>query len=329
MKDVYLIDGSNITHANHNGTPLTANGMQVQAVFGVIRSLRAMFEKAPSDLLPIVLWDGKAQFRFDLYPDYKGNRDPNDLKAEQHRQAYQKQVPFLRKALELLGVAQVLHLHREADDLAAYFSDNYAAMGYRVTLISGDKDWIQLVKPGVTWYDPIRDRKVTHETLLDMTGYATVESFVDGKVLEGDTSDFIAGIEGMGPKTSQLFLAKWGTVKRFLEAVDAGDAEPTRRKSKKATSPHPEELLFSPEGRARYERNLQLMDLRAGPKISPADLLLTKKPANPEAFGYLCERLMFASLLRQMPQTLRAFGVKTPAPAVVHEPPPWEDQEAA
>ena len=330
MKHVLLIDGSNITHANHNATPLTANGMQVQAIFGVLRSLKAMFEKTPGDLLPIVLWDGRAQFRFDLYPEYKGNRDPSDLKAEQHRQAYQKQVPFLRKALELLSVAQVLHLLREADDLAAYLSDKYASMGYRVTLVSGDKDWIQLVKPGVTWYDPIVDRKVTSDTLLDMTGYATVEAFVDGKALNQDISDNIPGIEDMGPKTAQLFLAKWGSVDRFLAAIDAGEAEPQRRKSKNAKTPHPEETLASPEGRALYARNRQLIDLRRAPPINPADLILTKKKANPDAFQVFCERFMFASILRQMPQTLRAFNVKAEAPAPApSEPPPWEDQKAA
>lgn len=284
---ILLIDGSNITHANHNGTPLTANGMQVQAIFGVIRSLRAMLEKAYDNPLPIVLWDGRAQFRFGLYPDYKGNRDPGDLKAEQSRQAYQKQVPFLRKGLEFLGVAQALHLEREADDLAAYFSDAYAAQGKRVTLVSGDKDWIQLVKPGVTWFDPIRDRQVTHATLLDMTGYASVESFVDGKTLEGDDSDFIEGIEDMGPKTAQLFLAKWGTVNRFLVAVDAGEAQPAQRKSKHAKTLHPEQVLCSPEGRARYARNHALMDLRRGPRIKGSDIQLTKKPPNPEAFQLL------------------------------------------
>lgn len=317
---VFLIDGSNIAHANHNANPLTANGMQVQAIFGFIRSLRAMLETAPAGTLPIVLWDGRAQFRFDLYPDYKGNRDPGDLKAEQHRQAYQKQVPFIRKSMEFLGVAQALHPEREADDIAAHLSDAYASLGKRVTLVSGDKDWIQLVKPGVTWLDPIRDRKVHDDTLFDMTGFSSTQAYVEGKALQGDSSDHIPGVGGIGEKGAPLLLAQYGTIRNLFAAVDAGQA----MKLGKAVL-----NLTTPDGRAKFERNMKLMDLRAGPRIKGSDIQVTKKSPNPEAFQHLCERLMFASILRQMPQTLRAFGVKTVAAPAVSEPPPWEDQLAA
>lgn len=313
-KHIFLVDGNSIAHANHNANVLTVGEMQVQAIFGFLKSMRAMLNANPGSKEVLVLWDGKAQWRIDLYPEYKGNRKPLDAKQAAHKEAFQRQVPFIEKALKLLGIRQMRSPLLEADDLAGHLVPQLVAKGHEVTLVSGDRDWIQLVRPGVEWFDPIRDRRVTTDNFLDFTGYFNVEAYVQGKALQGDDSDNVEGIVGMGQTTSQLFLATWKDVNAFFAAVDSGAHIPKARKSKTATSLHPEQILSSPEGRAIFERNMKLMDLRQARKPEPGELIITNVMPDIAGFELLCQRLAFASILREFNSFLRAFNL---APATV------------
>lgn len=309
-KHFLVVDGNSIAHANHNATPLTVGDFQVQAIFGFLRSMSAMFERTTGKKEAIVLWDGRAQWRIDLYPEYKGNRTPLDEKQAAHKAAFKRQTPFIEKALNLLGIKQVRSPLLEADDLAGYFSRSLSAQGHQVTLVSGDRDWITLVDRNVTWFDPIRDRKVDLDNLLDFTGYFSTEAYVQGKALQGDHSDNIAGIPKMGEKTAATFLAEWRDVHEFFRKVDAGEYAPKARASKAASSLHPEQFLASPEGRAVFERNVKLMDLRKSRRPEQGEVIIDKGAANPEAFLHLCERLHFASILRERRKFLSTFGLE-------------------
>jgi DNA polymerase-1 len=331
-KHILLIDGNSIAHANHNGATLSVGGFQVQAIFGFLKSLRALLNSTPGDKEAIVLWDGRAQWRFDIYPEYKGNRAPRDAEAEASDQARRKQMPFLEKALDLLGVKQIRSPLLEADDLAGYFSRTLG-LTKQITLVSGDRDWITLVSKNVVWFDPIRDRRVDLGNLLPFTGYYTTDAYVQGKALTKDVSDNIPGIDGFGDKTSQLFLAKWQDVNEFFRQVDAGEYTPASRKSKNAATPHPEQILASPEGRAIFQRNIKLMDLRLSRAPEPGEVQITRGTPNPTAFLQLCERLAFASILRERRQFLASFGIDLPGSEPVPTPaayvPPWEETTAA
>ena len=114
---ILLVDGSNIMHASHNSMPLTCGDMQVQAIFGTLRSLKSLLDTTPGQKEIIVLWDGRAEFRLDLYPAYKGNRAPLDAKGIAHKEAFKRQAPFLHDALSMLGVRQMRSPLLEADDL--------------------------------------------------------------------------------------------------------------------------------------------------------------------------------------------------------------------
>jgi 5'-3' exonuclease len=315
-KHFLLVDGNSIAHANHNATPLTVGDFQTQAIFGFLRSMSAMLERTPGAKEAIVLWDGKAQWRIDLYPEYKGNRAPLDAKQAAHKEAFKRQTPFIEKALNLLGIKQIRSPLLEADDLAGYFSRSLSQQGHQVTLVSGDRDWITLVDQNVTWFDPIRDRKVDMDNLLEFTGYFSTEAYVQGKALQGDNSDNIEGIPKMGEKTAATFLAEHRDVREWLAKVDAGEVTPKKRASKTATSLHPEEFLASTEGRAIFERNVKLMDLRQSRRPEQGEVIIDKGSANPEGFLHLCERLHFASILRDRRTFLRNFGLELPEPAV-------------
>lgn len=311
-KHFLLVDGNSIAHANHNATPLTVGSFQVQAIFGFLRSINSLIEKTPGAKEVIVLWDGRAQWRIDMYPEYKGNRAPMDAKQEAHKAAFKKQTPFIEKALSMLGIKQYRSPLLEADDLAGYFSRALSSKGHKVTLVSGDRDWITCVDENVTWFDPIRDRRVDMDNLLDFTGYFTTDAYVQGKALMGDGSDNIAGIPKMGEKTAAQFLAEHRDVREFFYKVDSGEYTPKKRASKDAASLHPEQFLASPEGRAVFERNVKLMDLRQSRRPEKGEVLIDNGTPNPEGFLLLCERLAFASIIRDRHKFLRNFGLELP-----------------
>lgn len=307
---ILLVDGNSLAHANHNANTLTVGDFQVQAIFGFLKSMRALMEKYPGDKELIVLWDGRAQWRIDLYPEYKGNRAERTPEEELSNEARKKQMPYLEKALSLLGIKQIRSPLLEADDLAGYFARALSAKGKKVTLISGDRDWITVVDNNVSWYDPIRDRKVDMDNLLEFTGYFTTAAYVQGKALMGDNSDNIGGVGGIGEKGAALFLAKWGDVNEFFRQVDAGEYTPAARKDKKAKTPHPEQSLASPEGRALFERNVKLMDLGQSRRPEPGEVQINNGAVNQMAFINFCSRLAFMSILRDRRQFLQAFGIE-------------------
>lgn len=296
-KHYLIIDGSNIMHANHNATKLSIGGFQVQAIFGTLKSMRALLQANPG-AEPIVLWDGRAQFRYDLFPGYK-DRSSDDPKDIEHREAYKKQAPYLEKMLQFLGVRQMRSPHLEADDLAGYMIPALAAAGHRITMVTGDKDWLQMVGPNVTWFDPIRDRKCNVDNFLEFTGYFNARAFIQGKALVGDASDTIPGVGGIGEKGAPEFLAKWKSVEAFFAAYDAGTAGKLGKK-------HTE---FAMNGRAAFERNMKLMDWSQSRRPEPGEIITTQPAIDIEKFELMCQKLAFVSILRELGMFLRAFNI--------------------
>lgn len=301
-----LIDGNSIAHASHNATKLTVGGMQVQAIFGVLKSLRALLEFTPGMPKPIILWDGSSNWRKDIYPEYKLNRVAKNAKEQASKDAYKAQMPFLEKALEYLGVMQLRSPLLEADDIAGHMVHHQAG-ATQITLVTGDQDWLQLVRPNVTWFDPIRDRRVSVANFYDFTGYANPRAFVQGKALHGDTGDNVPPVGGIGEKGAPLVLATFRDMDNFFSLTTTQVAD----KSKALRE------LHTPAGRAKYDLNMKLMDLSQARKPLPGEMIIKKNPADPDKFELLCKRLAFASILREMPRFLEAFNIKTAEPA------PW------
>ena len=215
-KHIFVVDGNSIAHASHNGSILSVGDMQVQAIYGFLRSMRAMMNTYPGSQV-VCLWDGKAEFRKKLYPEYKANRDTLDAKQQASRDALRKQTPIIKEVLTYLGVRQAMCPHLEADDLAGFLAPKLALSGRKVTMVTGDKDWIQAVNTDIEWFDPIRDRRCNERNFLEFTEYETPLAFVQGKALIGDSSDNISGVGGIGKVGAPLFLARWKNVYRFFE----------------------------------------------------------------------------------------------------------------
>ena len=295
-KHIFVVDGNSIAHAAHNGSTLTIGDMQVQAVYGFLRSIRALLNTLPESEI-ICLWDGRAEFRKEIYPDYKANRNSLDPKQEASRAAFKRQSPFIVKALSYLGVRQARCAHLEADDLAGFLVPKLGLSGRKVTMVSGDKDWIQAVNTDITWFDPIRDRSCRGSNFLEFTGYESPLAFVQGKALIGDSSDNITGVGGIGKVGAPLFLARWKNVYRFLK--EGGDSKLTKAEAN----------LFSPEGRQVFERNMNLMDWKRSPKPLKGEIVYESTEVRTDLFEEMCRELAFNSITRELTPFLQSFGI--------------------
>ena len=293
MKQFVLIDGNAIGYAQQLGmTRLSTGDQATHAVYGFLLALRNVAMPNSNERIPIVLWDGSAQWRKDLYPDYKANRR-NDPKKIAVKDEYSTQVPFIRAALTHLGVDQMLSPTCEADDLAAAYSRLLERKGYLVELVTGDKDWLQLVTPSVTWNDPIRDRQVDIMTFESFTDYPNVKQFLDEKCLTGDASDNIKGVGGIGAKGAKELLEEWGSVDVFLTTADP------EAKMKAAWK----RLLNDPN---KYWTNRFIMNLD-GKHPTIKDRIITKGNWNPDAFEKLCHELAFFSITAKIDDWLVPF----------------------
>ena len=299
MAKYLYIDGNNIGHASQRTNKLHVAGREVQAIFHFMKSIRSLLVENKG-FIPLVLWDGKAKHRIDLYPEYKGNRG-KDPKQKAEADTYREQLPDIQKMLSLLGVRQLVTTNLEADDLAGFLSVKASAEGHQVKLISGDKDWIQLVNENCYWHDPIRDETVTSSNFAEKTGFASPNEFVQGKALQGDSSDNIGGVGGIGEKGAMDFLFEYGSVENFIKMAKKGLL------SEKLPTSHQRLLDNKPFFYRKKEyqpmiktfiRNVKLMELR---KVEKPDPKKTKNfPAKLDQFAFeeMASELAFNSILK-------------------------------
>jgi DNA polymerase-1 len=291
MSKTLIVDANSIGYACHYATKLTSGEFQTQAIFGAVKTARDLRQQYPNHKM-IWLWDGRADWRYSLSPEYKSTRS-NDAKKVEVRDAYAEQRPFIARALNNLGVRQMTVSTLEADDVAGYLVGELSKVPENeIVLISGDCDWIQLVRPNVTWRDLRDDSKiVTQANLMDRTGYPTPYAYLEGKCLMGDTSDCISGVGGIGEKGAPEFIAEFGSVRKFWQRCDSGEFKPTKKAHLN---------LCSANGRMLFGRNLRLMQLL---KVAPPHRAMTSidnGKFDKEKFGELCEELAFSSLLRNL-----------------------------
>ncbi len=213
-----LIDGSGfIFRAYHRLPPLTdPQGTPVGAVFGFTSMLWNLIEaarKSPEDdYLAVILDAGKRSFRNDLYADYKANRPdpPEDLVP---------QFPLIRDAVNALGVPCIERTNFEADDLIASYAEAAMARGWTVTIVSSDKDLMQLVRPGLSLLDTMQNRRFGEAEVLEKWGVPPAK-LAEVLALMGDSVDNVPGVPGVGPKTAADLVNQFGDVEAVLGNLD-------------------------------------------------------------------------------------------------------------
>ncbi|WP_151708873.1 5'-3' exonuclease [Acinetobacter brisouii] len=342
-----LIDGNSLGFAAHHGTTLSANGMQTQAIFNVIKMVRQLMQEYPQASF-LVIWDGKAKHRFDLLPTYKGDRADTEKKVAE-REAYKVQQPHIQRALELLGIPQIRSLDHEADDIAGIMTNRLMSKpNNRVLLVSGDQDWIQLIREGVSWRDLRRDDRVVNmQNIFEKTGYKSPISFLEGKALHGDSSDCISGVGGIGETGAPLLLAEHGSITNFWKKCDSGEYTPrtkaemslwkgtsditkeqwlekfsftkddslteeeNQKAYKKALKKHSDAYIG--QGRKLFIRNLQLMQLLNPHPLNKERTTLNKGKFDQEGFLDFCGEMSFMSIIRTIDNFVQPFKRQTNA----------------
>lgn len=307
-----IIDGNSLGYAAHGTQPLTVDGMQVQAVFQSLKMLKAALSHYPKHQTLIWLWDGRAQWRYDLHPEYKGKREETE-EQRKSKEAYKAALPYLERALTALGVTQIRAPAFEADDVAGYFVRRLSKVGAQGLLLSGDRDWIQLITPTIDWVDP-RDghaRKCDLLSLEAFSGSSTPQRFLEAKALQGDTSDCIPGVGGIGEKTAVALIEHFGSILELVRHFK------TKGEFQKGDLPGSLDRMrnkinaFLSSNFAQFRKNYTLMNLMSAARDADiaADMQVNRPAApNWDDFEALCHELAFLSITTQMPAWKRAFG---------------------
>lgn len=208
--DVIIFDGSNAAHRLSNALqPLTnRKGERVEVVFGLLRLLSAVLKLNPAKKLYMV-WDGKGskQRRQALDPLYKAHRgDMSDEDKERIKGMHVQVDTFVNRFLCYLPATFMISEYWEADDIMAMLAYEHAGEGKKVSIITGDKDLLQLVDESVRVWSPNRETLIGDSNFEEITQYPDGQAFLYGKCLQGDQSDNVPGIKGVGEKTALKVL---------------------------------------------------------------------------------------------------------------------------
>jgi DNA polymerase-1 len=174
------------------------DGTPVNAVFGFSNMLAKLLREHVGTHIAVIFDAGRTTFRNRLYEDYKAHRPPppDDLIP---------QFNLVREATEAFGVPSIELQDWEADDLIAAYAKAANDSGGQVTLVSSDKDLMQLIRPGVEMLDPIKQKPIGPAEVMEKFG-VTPDKMIDVQALIGDSTDNVPGIPGIGPKGAALRL---------------------------------------------------------------------------------------------------------------------------
>ncbi|EKE77219.1 DNA polymerase I [Oceanibaculum indicum] len=221
---LYLIDGSGyIFRAYHALPPMNrGDGTPVNAVFGFSAMLMKLVEEIDAQHLAVIFDSARETFRNEIYPAYKAQRPepPEDLRP---------QFSIIRDAVRAFNVPSIEMPGFEADDLIATYAKEARAKGMDVVIVSSDKDLMQLVRDGVTMLDPIKNRPIGPDEVMEKFGVAP-DKVVDVQSLAGDSVDNVPGVPGIGVKTAAQLITDYGDLETLL-ARATEIKQPKRRES--------------------------------------------------------------------------------------------------
>jgi DNA polymerase-1 len=315
---VVLIDGSGfIFRAFHALPPMTrSDGTVVNAVYGftnmILKYLGANgFNAGPlGDHLAVIFDAGRLTFRQDIYPAYKSHRpevDPDLI----------PQFSLIRQSCEALGIPSVEMSGYEADDLIATYAAQAVEQGLLVTIVSGDKDLMQLVSDQVRLIDPLKDRIMGIPEVYEKFGVSP-EKVTQVQALAGDSSDGVPGVPGIGIKTAAQLIQTYGSLEELLARVEE-IPQPKRR-----------DLLKTHAEQARI--SLQLVHLKRDvPVTVPISHFFSPVPSVEKALSFL-EEMEFKTLIPRIkklqPLTLpdATLSLSTPSSSMPYTlVQTWED----
>ncbi|MDC0054310.1 DNA polymerase I [Candidatus Pelagibacter sp.] len=218
----YLIDGSGyIFRAYYALPPLSrkSDGMPTGAVSGFCSMLFKLLEDSKSidnkhkpTHFAVIFDSARKNFRNEIYSDYKANRSdaPDDLVP---------QFEFIRKSVKAFNLPSIELINYEADDLIATYAEQILKEGAKATIVSSDKDLMQLYKKNIRIYDPMKNKFISNEDINNKFG-VNPDKVIDVQALAGDSSDNVPGVPGIGVKTAAELINKYGNLENLLKNAD-------------------------------------------------------------------------------------------------------------
>jgi DNA polymerase-1 len=282
---VFLVDGSSyIFRAYHALPPLNrkSDGLQVNAVLGFCNMLWKLLRDMPADNRPthlaIVFDKSEITFRNKLYPDYKAHRPPapDDLIP---------QFALIREAVRAFDLPCLEQGGFEADDLIATYARQAGERGSTTTIVSSDKDLMQLVTDKVVMYDTMKDRRIGIPEVIEKFGVPP-EKVVEVQALAGDSTDNVPGVPGIGVKTAAQLISEYGDLETLL--ARAGEIKQPKRR----------EALIENAEKARISRQLVLLDDKVELEV-PLDDLAVHEPDARKLIAFL-KAMEFSTLTRRV-----------------------------
>lgn len=209
-----LIDGYGFLFRAFHALPplIRGDGINVGAVFGFTSMLTRIILEFSCSHLAVVFDSGGKTFRHDIFPEYKSHRPPAPEELI-------PQFPLVREAVAALNIDILQKKGFEADDLIATYAKQASNSGIKVTIISSDKDLMQLIDDNISLYDPLKSKAIKAEQVKEKFGVRP-DQVVDVLSLIGDSSDFVPGVPGIGPKTAAELINKYDTLESIYQNID-------------------------------------------------------------------------------------------------------------
>ncbi len=292
VKHLHIVDASWFIFRSFYAIPSLnrADGTPVNAVFGFTNLLMKLLEDLKPDHLAITFDAGRKTFRNDIYAAYKANRsDPPEELIPQFALVRDATRAFNLDCIELPGF--------EADDLIATYTRLAVEAGANVTIISADKDMMQLVSDRVRLLDVVKNRSIGPEQVVEKFGVGP-EKVVEVQALAGDSTDNVPGVPGIGPKTAAQLIREYGDVESLIARAKE-IKQPKRRTS----------ILENAENARMSKRLVTLKD--DVPILVPLEDLAMRRPDPDVLLQFLAEQ-GFTSIVAKVQHTLRADGEPVP-----------------
>ena len=260
----YLVDGSGyIFRAYYALPPLTrkSDGLPTGAVSGFCSMLFKLLEDSKSNQnlqkpthFAVIFDSARKTFRNEIYNDYKANRSeaPDDLAP---------QFEYIRKSVLAFNLPSVELINYEADDLIATYTDKILNAGAKVTIVSSDKDLMQLYRKNVRIYDPMKNKFISEDDIFNKFGVDS-SKVIDVQALAGDSSDNVPGVPGIGIKTAAELINKYVNLENLLES--AHEIKQNKRR----------ETLIENKDKALISKKLVTLKHDAPIKIAPNEFQL-------------------------------------------------------
>ena len=281
-RTVYLIDGSAYIYRAYHAIRGLSNskGLPTNAAFGFTRMLIKLIEDRSPEYVAM-FFDAKGPtFRHEIYPDYKANRPPmpEDLSV---------QVPYIKEITHGFNIPVMEIQGFEADDLIGTFRGRAEAAGFSVVMVTGDKDFVQLVTDTAIIWDPMKEKIIDLKGVRKSFGVEP-KQMIDVMALSGDSSDNIPGVPGIGPKTALSLIQTYGNIEHLYEQIDT------------ITKKKQHENLVQYREQAFLSKKLVKIDTDAPVLFNPENLKC--EPPDNNRLSGLFKTLEFRQLQQAFPQ---------------------------